>query len=110
MVSLGNALEPISAIEAVKTPIGRSNAPDKLFWPFTIDGEFNVKSGYNWIVESNSSHLPNTSTSYVHFEESWATIWKASALERIKQFVWRIKHNALATRTNMVKKRIAISL
>lgn len=48
-----------------------------------------------------------SSTSYTQSELSWKAIWNAKVPERIKEFTWKIKHNAIATRGNLALKRIA---
>lgn len=40
---LRESLDSYPAIEAVKTPIGRSNPFDSLFWPHTTYGNYSVK-------------------------------------------------------------------
>lgn len=44
--ALRKNLNPPYAISALQTPISWSNPIDTLYWPFTRDGEYSVKSGY----------------------------------------------------------------
>lgn len=100
-------LHPKSAIEALKNPIGFSDLEDRLYWPLTQDVIYSVKSGYKCLNEGPAILDMAPSSSYSHSEVSWKKIWSASVPGRIKQFVWRLKHNAIATSKNLVRRRIA---
>lgn len=73
-------------------------------WPHSSDGHDSVKSGYWCLNDSSKAINTNPSSSYSHSKESWTNIWRANVPERVKEFIWRIKQNAIAIRVNMFKK------
>lgn len=103
---LRKTLSPKSTIDVMETLMGWNNGEDKLIWPYTKEGVFSVKSGY-WSLFDSSINPPNVpTTSYTHSSESWMNILSSGVPERVKEFGWRVKHDALATRSNMYKKRL----
>lgn len=98
-----------SDIQAVRTPLSITNKSDSFYWPHTSNGVYNVKSGFRCLYESVSKPMVGSSSSYAHSELSWKEIWSSKVPERVKHFIWRLKHDALATRKNMVTKRIVNS-
>lgn len=93
---LRNCLHPISAIEALKTPICSSDPSDHLFWPLTKDGLYSVSFGYKCLLHAFTPKKGPPSSSYVNSEASWNAIWGSKFRGRVTHFIWRLKHNALA--------------
>lgn len=98
-----------AAYEVLKVPICWSSTEDKLTWPNSKDGNCTVKSGYWSMRECLNYQNNNPTSSYIHSEVSWKNLWKSKVPERIKQFIWRVKHNEIPTKANLYNKRIAIS-
>lgn len=48
------------------------------------------------------------SSSFVHSEKGWKGTWGARVPERVKHFIWRIKHGSIASKVNLAIKHIAI--
>lgn len=105
--SLRESLHPDSAIEAIKTPLGYFESEDKLYWPLTKKGNYNVESGYNVLKEGTGSPILEPSSSYSHSEASWQIIWRDKVPGRVKYFVWKLKHNVIATKVNLFNRRIS---
>lgn len=106
MNALKECLHPKSEIEAIKTPIGNSDFGDKLYWPLTLDGNYSVRSGYKCLMESATFLDVAPSSSYSNSEVSWKMIWSVKVPYRIGHFVWRVKHNAISTRKNLMRRKI----
>lgn len=70
-------------------------------------GVYTVKSGYRSLSDEVNSLAMIPTSSYNHSPEAWVNIWSAGVPEKIKQFVWRIKQNAMAAKSNLFRKRIS---
>lgn len=64
------SLQPISVIEAMKTPIGWFDPTNKLIWPPSKDGCYSVKYGYACLREGVGLASKRSSSSYIHSEMS----------------------------------------
>lgn len=59
------------------------------------------------MVKESGTILPSPpSSSYLDSEVSWKAIWQVDVPGRVKHFVWKLKHNAIASRLNLGKRRI----
>ncbi|KAM1294906.1 hypothetical protein ACFX1Q_015702 [Malus domestica] len=88
--------EDFSAI--LDTCIGDPLLEDRLVWPGTRNGIYTVKSGYHW---KKACSMPftgrGTSSSYLIHSKVWKAIWKLATPPKIRNFMWRALHRALAT-------------
>ncbi|KAM1077774.1 hypothetical protein ACFX15_024423 [Malus domestica] len=88
--------EDFSAI--LDTCIGDPLLEDRLVWPGTRNGIYIVKSGYHW---KKACSMPftgrGTSSSYSIHSKVWKAIWKLATPPKIRNFMWRALHRALAT-------------
>ncbi|KAI5320563.1 hypothetical protein L3X38_040271 [Prunus dulcis] len=90
------------------TPIGGSNLSDKIIWPWTSNGTYSVKSGYHSLHSANRMFYSGSS----HFSVSvpdlvWKSLWKIRTLPKIRHFLWRTVANALPTKLNLFRRKIA---
>lgn len=69
-----------------------TNTPDTIFWGWTGQGKFTVKSTYDHLT-ANESGEPNTK------------IWKAKIPYKIKIFLWLLEKGATLTKDNMLKRK-----
>lgn len=104
---LKDNLAPPSAIEAVKNPIACTSTQDHLYWPHTTNGLYSIKSGYRKLLETSIIPAPQVSRSTPTPSTFWSFILSAKTLEKIKQFMWRVGHNALLVNYTLHKKKIS---
>lgn len=97
----------MSAIGDLQTPLSWPNPVDTLFWPFTKDGIYSVKSGYRRLHETKTITRTQASSSMGIPNDCWKVIWGARVPEKHKHIMWKVYHNAIATRDNLFKRRIA---
>lgn len=100
---------PQDAIEVIKTIIIRSMPHDSIYWPYTNNGGYSTKSGYRRLFDMEGKQARNTNTSHVIPIESWHTIWNAKVPQKIKQFMWKVYHNALPVKSNLYRRKISNS-
>ena len=88
---------------AIKSsPLPSSNQRDKLIWPFTPNGQYTVKSGYRFLYEGNSTNLASAEDPLF-----WKKIWGLEVPNKVKNFVWRACREALPTKANLYRRKIA---
>lgn len=104
---LRSFLTPASAMAAMQTPISWSCPGDVFFWPFTNNGAYSVKTGYKVIAKSKQTPNTQPSSSTTMPPELWNLIWGACIPQKIKHFMWKLCHNAVAVKGNMARKRIS---
>jgi hypothetical protein len=92
----------VQAILAI--PI-REDFDDFVAWQFDSKGNFSVKSAYRLYVQDRDG--PKATSSRPREESlQWEKIWKIVAQPKVKQFIWRLAHNSLATKRNIQKKGV----
>ena len=82
---------------------------DKFIWPHTKDGEYSVKTGYHMAFSSSQAPTNFPSISTVLSSSFWNQFWNIKTVQKIKLFLWRICHNAVPVKENLLKRRIASS-
>jgi ribonuclease HI len=80
---------------------------DIISWQGTNDGIYTVKSGYNAQLEweYNSSNSGQTSTNDKE-ALAWKNLWKAKVPPKQIHLIWRILHNAIPIKPNLISKGI----
>lgn len=72
----------------------KSNASkDRRIWPRERLGSFFVSSAYRRLYNFEPSTQQN----------EWSCIWRLKLLERLRIFMWIVKHNRLSTRNRLAK-------
>jgi hypothetical protein len=66
---------------------------DKLIWVDNVHGDYNVKSGYNLML-----NITGRMEELVQ-KEDWSCLWKIHAPTKAKHLLWRICKECLPTRT-----------
>lgn len=79
--------EDISQIKLIKPSI--TSRPDKVFWNYTKDGEYNVKSGYHFIHTLSSNEISQEE------QKLFKSLWAMKIPPKVKHLWWRVLHNAL---------------
>jgi hypothetical protein len=86
------------------------NVADWPAWHFGSKGIFSVKSAYKLAMQLRDEELGrNCSTSAVeggglNFE--WHKIWQLPYPNKVKMFIWRLAHNSLPVKRNLVRRRV----
>ncbi|KAG6674859.1 hypothetical protein I3842_15G068200 [Carya illinoinensis] len=92
-------------IEAISSiPINLRGREDKLFWQFTSNGLYTIKSGY---------HHQRQIEAKVEGEQSsrqldsivWKKIWQLKVTPAVKHFIWKACSEAIPTFANLKKRR-----
>ncbi|KAF4391145.1 hypothetical protein F8388_009567 [Cannabis sativa] len=80
---------------------------DKLFWPFTPNGHYNVKSGYRVSRELNLH--PTRCSNMDEIQKWWRMLWSLQIPPRMKLFSWRVCNNWLPAKTNLKHRGMDIN-
>ena len=75
----------------------------KLGWNFDNKGVYIVKSGYKLLC--NNEDVSEVSNRKVT-DGCWSKIWNIKVPTKIQIFIWRIIHDILPIRVNLVNRRI----
>lgn len=95
----------VTADVICQIPIGYIHYRDRQIWSGTANGEFTVISTYHLqnellgIDQGECSHTINHKLLRKY-------IWKMNVPHVVKVFMWRACHNALATKSNLLRQKI----
>jgi hypothetical protein len=84
-----NVLNMIAAIPAPVADIGK----DTIFWPSENHGQFTVSSAYDLLMKYEPCDD----------EKMWRMIWKLQVPERVKCYIWLLKHGRVLTNLRLSK-------
>lgn len=79
-------------------PIRNHGVPDKGIWHHTSDSIFTVRSAYHVATSLNLADRTKDkgeSSSGSTRNLGWKEVWKISASNKVKFFIWRCLHNAI---------------
>ncbi|XP_060960861.1 uncharacterized protein LOC115720986 [Cannabis sativa] len=83
----------------------RDCGEDELIWNPTIDGEYTVASGYRM----KQSEKEGAETSNKSITKGWWTaVWHSNLTPKIKNFIWRVCHNWVPSKTELAKRGIKL--
>ncbi|KAM2673196.1 hypothetical protein EV2_014512 [Malus domestica] len=103
----------ISASEFVaiqETQIGDPCLDDRLVWPFDRCGLYTVKSGYHCVHAKREQRVNFGSSSSVTVPgKLWKAIWNLNTPPKLRVFLWKTVHNALATLAGLFRRLVAPS-
>ncbi|KAF7825477.1 putative protein phosphatase 2C 65 [Senna tora] len=88
--SIQEHLEPIEvkAIKAVSIPSG--GGADRLVWPFSKSGKFEVKGGYRFACKSfGAVDCSDPSCSFSSPPSLWKAVWGLGVGPKVRMFLWR---------------------
>ncbi|KAF4398351.1 hypothetical protein G4B88_025330 [Cannabis sativa] len=80
---------------------------DSLSWPYTPNGQYMVKSGYRVGREINLHPTRCYNMEGIH--KWWKMIWSMQLPPRMKLFSWRICHNWLPAKTNLLYRGMHVN-
>ncbi|KAK7281570.1 hypothetical protein RIF29_09681 [Crotalaria pallida] len=86
-----------------KIPLRNIMNHDSLFWPYSKDGDYSVRSGYNFILNPYGD-VPSSSIQHPHFP--WKKLWAVQVIPRVKEIVWRAAKNILPTNQRLLERGI----
>lgn len=80
-------------------------------WHYDSKGFFSVKSAYKLAVQIRDSLLQkdasgSNSDNNCKGEFRWHQIWQPKLSNKIKMFTWRLAHNSLSVRQNLVRRGV----
>jgi hypothetical protein len=81
-------------------PLYTRSTLDQRIWKPTFDGSYTVKSAYR--ICSDLIHI----NSLAHGCTRWNSIWNMEIPPRARAFIWRLAHQCLPTRTNLLNRGI----
>lgn len=82
---------------------------DRPAWHFDKKGKFSVKSAYKVAVQKRETELGRTASTSEPPSGGvsvfrWEKIWSMEVPNKVKMFMWRLAHNSLAVRRNLVRR------
>ncbi|KAF4381365.1 hypothetical protein G4B88_030272 [Cannabis sativa] len=80
---------------------------DSLSWPYTPNGQYMVKSGYRVGREINLHPTRHCNMEGIH--KWWKMIWSMQLPPRMKLFSWRVCHNWLPAKTNLLHRGMHVN-
>ncbi|XP_050145591.1 uncharacterized protein LOC126621231 [Malus sylvestris] len=107
-------LKPFVVEEEIKAileiPLGDPTLKDRLVWPFEKKGAYSVKSGYHWAVSRTHIHKNvNPHRSDMIPTQLWKCMWSLEVPQKIRVFMWKSLHAAVATMANLFFRRSSLS-
>ncbi|KAM1776455.1 hypothetical protein ACFX15_042380 [Malus domestica] len=108
-------LQPFLSVDErsaiLATPLGDDLLPDRLVWPHTGTEMYSVWSGYLWARSSRQQEMPSrASSSSTPTSQIWTLIWSLKTPPKVRHFMWRLAHGALATFEKMYVRKLASTL
>ncbi|KAL0413376.1 UNVERIFIED_CONTAM: hypothetical protein Sradi_1539300 [Sesamum radiatum] len=100
-------LHPLDAKAVLSIPLGRHCSDDCLIWHSYSKGVFTVKSAYQLAMKISELDMPSSSSSSGPTAD-WSFVWKCSIPNKIKVFGWKACRNALATLSNLARRRVYV--
>ncbi|KAK2367272.1 putative mitochondrial protein [Trifolium repens] len=98
---------PIEADNILKLPLTNTSEDDLICWQGTKDGHYTVRSGYNaqmeWAITTSAQAQPSNLLQGAHI---WNKLWKIEAPPKQLHLLWRILHNAIPTKINLLNRGI----
>ena len=88
----------------LETTLPQATVKDRLAWPRAMDGQYNVKSGYQHWCDVN---LGNTG---VMQSKGWSKLWKTDLPHKIQTFMWRFSRNTVPVRNRLRGKGVDLPI
>lgn len=77
---------------------------DSWVWALTKDGSFSVKSAY--YTQLKLSRAGQSSSSNSQVMTIWEKVWKAKVAPKIRTFGWKVLHDSIPVRVNLMKRKM----
>ena len=86
-------------------PLSFMDSPDWLFWPWSRNGVYSVKSGYKLARDWESQNPPGAPAQTV-CNSTWKKIWNLHVPNRIRALLWRASIDSLPTKVNLTRRKM----
>jgi ribonuclease HI len=106
---ISSLFQPFEAQQILNLPITNTSYPDEFYWPNNKEGIYTVKSGYQAILEWQSRDNDPTTSNPKEDSHIWDKLWKQQIPPKHKHLMWRVFHNALPVRGNLITRGIQCS-
>lgn len=90
-----------------KIPVSKHPTEDKLYWPWTQSGQYSSKSGYRFLKMEEEEVRPEVAQNGEI--NLWRSIWGLRVPNKVKNFLWRVCHEAIPTKSNLKRRHIIIN-
>ena len=105
-VALLHNLFTVEERDAIMTnTISQTDQLDLQVWRCTSSGIFSVKSTYHLAKELEGNKAPESSRR-TNKKPIWKRFWKFPIPTAAKNFLWRVCHNSLATKENLLRRKV----
>lgn len=102
---INSIFPPEISKDILAVPIAATPVADKQIWPYTTDGVYTVKSGYKVLIDEGNSNSPSSSSGSDVNKPFWKAIWTAKVPPKIRNFIWRVCNNGIATGSNLYRRQ-----
>ncbi|WRX13676.1 Reverse transcriptase zinc-binding domain - like 4 [Theobroma cacao] len=101
-------MELLNTQQILSIPLSIRQIPDCQVWFDTKNGSYTVKSGYKFLG-STLDNVTNTSSS-VQGNWLWKKLWHCAVPRKTMLFMWKVIHDILPTRSELIKRGVNIEL
>jgi hypothetical protein len=77
-----------------------NSTSDKLIWPYSLNGDYQVKKAYE-ILTHTEQQPP-----YPHQSRIWKKLWKIKLPQKILSVAWKILHHAIPVKFELNRRGI----
>ena len=95
---------PDKAALIKKIPLSKHPTEDKLYWPWTQNGQYSCKSGYRFLKSEANEEVAEAMQD--EDKKFWYSIWALQVPNKIKNFMWRACRDSLPTKVNLRRRHI----
>jgi hypothetical protein len=92
--------DKIVSIPIIK--MGNQDMPDKIVWPLTQNGDYQVKSTYEVLLQDSRKPETNSRANGI-LMKAWKDIWRVELPRKIITFYWKIIHDAYLSRLSLLR-------
>lgn len=85
-------------------PLSPSPVEDKVIWPFNPSGVYSVRSGSKFWAKETTLSAPQANQ-HQH-EDIWKRIWNLLVSNKVRNFLWRARRDAIPVRRYLRKRKI----
>ena len=97
-------LSPEEATLVISIPLSRTPMEDKIIWPFTLSGNYSVKSGSKFLAKLTLMLAPTGNSQQQN--EVWKLVWGLNVPNKVWNFMWRVCKKAIPTKHNLMRRKI----